>query len=78
MIGKITGRVDSRAKDHVLVDVQGVGYLVYCSERTLAGLPATPSGTARQHTHTQKHTHAHTHTHTGAANTTAHPSRRVG
>ncbi len=40
MIGKITGKVDSRAKDYVLVDVQGVGYLVYCSERTLAGLPA--------------------------------------
>jgi Holliday junction DNA helicase RuvA len=39
MIGKITGRVDYRAKDHVLVDVQGVGYLVYCSERTLASLP---------------------------------------
>ena len=42
MIGKITGKVDFRAKDHVLVDVQGVGYLVYCSERTLAAL--TPAG----------------------------------
>ncbi len=42
MIGKITGKVDFRAKDHVLVDVQGVGYLVYCSERTLAALP--PAG----------------------------------
>ena len=40
MIGKITGRVDYRGTDHVLVDVQGVGYLVYCSERALAGLPA--------------------------------------
>lgn len=40
MIGKITGKVDYRAKDHVLVDVQGVGYLVYCSERTLASLPS--------------------------------------
>ena len=40
MIGKITGRVDYRGTDHVLVDVQGVGYMVYCSERTLAGLPA--------------------------------------
>jgi len=43
MIGKITGKVDYRAKDHVLVDVQGVGYLVYCSERTLAGLPSAGS-----------------------------------
>ncbi len=40
MIGKVTGKVDYRAKDYVLVDVQGVGYLVYCSERTLATLPS--------------------------------------
>ena len=39
MIGKVTGKVDYRAKDHVLVDVQGVGYLVYCSDRTLAAIP---------------------------------------
>lgn len=39
MIGKITGRIDYRALDHVLIDVRGVGYLVYCSERTLAALP---------------------------------------
>ena len=40
MIGKITGRVDYRGTDYVLVDVQGVGYMVYCSDRTLSGLPA--------------------------------------
>ncbi len=40
MIGRLAGRIDYRAEDHVLVDVRGVGYLVYCSERTLAGLPA--------------------------------------
>lgn len=39
MIGKITGRIEYRATDHVLIDVRGVGYLVFCSERTLAGLP---------------------------------------
>lgn len=39
MIGKLTGRIDYRAVDHVLIDVRGVGYLVYCSDRTLAGLP---------------------------------------
>ena len=39
MIGKITGRIEYRAVDHVLIDVRGVGYLVFCSERTLAGLP---------------------------------------
>lgn len=41
MIGKISGRIDYRASDHVLIDVRGVGYLVYCSERTLASLPKT-------------------------------------
>jgi Holliday junction DNA helicase RuvA len=39
MIGKITGRIEYRALDHVLIDVRGVGYLVYCSDRTLTGLP---------------------------------------
>jgi Holliday junction DNA helicase RuvA len=39
MIGKLTGRLDYRAVDHVLIDVRGVGYLVYCSERTMMGLP---------------------------------------
>lgn len=39
MIGKLTGRIDYRATDHILVDVQGVGYLVYCSDRTMATLP---------------------------------------
>ena len=39
MIGKITGRIDYRAPDHLLIDVRGVGYIVYCSDRTLAGLP---------------------------------------
>lgn len=40
MIGRIAGRVDYRAEDHVLIDVRGVGYLVYCNERTLQALPA--------------------------------------
>jgi len=40
MIGRIAGRIDYRAVDHVLIDVKGVGYLVYCSERTLQALPA--------------------------------------
>jgi Holliday junction DNA helicase RuvA len=41
MIGKLTGRIEYRASDHLLIDVRGVGYLVFCSDRTLAGLPAT-------------------------------------
>lgn len=39
MIGRIAGRIDYRAADHVLIDVRGVGYLVYCSDRTLQSLP---------------------------------------
>ncbi|MCI2397933.1 Holliday junction branch migration protein RuvA [Aliiroseovarius subalbicans] len=39
MIGRIAGRIDYRAEDHVLIDVRGVGYLVYVSDRTMAALP---------------------------------------
>ncbi|QBF32981.1 Holliday junction branch migration protein RuvA [Thalassococcus sp. S3] len=39
MIGRLSGVLAYRAQDHVLIDVRGVGYLVYCSERTMAGLP---------------------------------------
>ena len=39
MIGKISGILDYRADDHVLIDVRGVGYLVFCSDRTLARMP---------------------------------------
>ncbi|WP_170362906.1 Holliday junction branch migration protein RuvA [Ruegeria arenilitoris] len=39
MIGKLTGRIDYRAADHLLIDVRGVGYIVYCSDRTMAALP---------------------------------------
>ena len=39
MIGKVAGRIDYIAEDHVLIDVKGIGYLVYCSERPLRSLP---------------------------------------
>lgn len=39
MIGKLTGKLDYRGRDHALIDVGGVGYVVYCSDRTLAALP---------------------------------------
>lgn len=41
MIGKLTGIVDQPAEDHVIVDVGGVGYIVFCSARTLSALPST-------------------------------------
>ncbi|MCE8515854.1 Holliday junction branch migration protein RuvA [Ruegeria pomeroyi] len=46
MIGKLTGRLDYRATDHVLIDVRGVGYIVYCSDRTLAALPGVGEAVA--------------------------------
>ncbi|SEV89172.1 Holliday junction DNA helicase subunit RuvA [Cognatiyoonia koreensis] len=46
MIGKISGRLEYRAEDHVLIDVRGVGYLVYISNRVMAGLPANGEAVA--------------------------------
>lgn len=46
MIGRVAGRIDFRGVDHVLIDVHGVGYLVYCSERTLSSLPGLGGQTA--------------------------------
>jgi len=40
MIGKLRGVIDSYGDDYVILDVQGVGYHVHCSARTLAALPA--------------------------------------
>lgn len=40
MIGKLKGVVDEIADDHIILDVHGVGYVVFCSARTLGNLPA--------------------------------------
>lgn len=40
MIGKLTGLLDSYGEDHIIVDVNGVGYVVHCTARTLQALPA--------------------------------------
>ena len=39
MIGKLKGIVDSYGEDSIILDVNGVGYLVHCSARTLQELP---------------------------------------
>ena len=39
MIGKLKGLIDSYSEDAVILDVNGVGYLVHCSARTLQELP---------------------------------------
>src|SRR5450830_1983851 len=41
MIGKLRGIVDSYGEDYIILDVNGVGYQVHCSTRTLQALPAT-------------------------------------
>jgi holliday junction DNA helicase RuvA len=40
MIGKLRGKVDETTEDSVVIDVSGVGYVVFCSSRTLSGLQA--------------------------------------
>lgn len=40
MIAKLRGLLDSFSADHAVIDVQGVGYLVFASSRTLSNLGA--------------------------------------
>jgi Holliday junction DNA helicase RuvA len=40
MIAKLSGTVDSTRDGFAIIDVNGVGYLVFCSSRTLGLLPA--------------------------------------
>ena len=46
MIGRIAGQLEYKALDHVLIDVRGVGYVVYASDRTLASLPGAGEAVA--------------------------------
>ncbi len=39
MIGRLSGILDYKGPDHVLIDVRGVGYVVHVSDRVLARLP---------------------------------------
>jgi hypothetical protein len=51
MIAKLSGRVDGAGDGWVVVDVGGVGYLVFCSGRTLARLE--PGTATSLHVETQ-------------------------
>ena len=46
MIGKLSGRIEYKSDDHLLLDVRGVGYIVFCSDRTLMALPGVGEFTA--------------------------------
>lgn len=39
MIARLKGLVDQLGEDWAVIDVQGVGYLVFCSSKTLSRLP---------------------------------------
>lgn len=43
MIAQLTGRIEAMADGTCIVDVNGVGYLVHASSRTLAALPQPPT-----------------------------------
>ncbi|MEH6526625.1 MAG: Holliday junction branch migration protein RuvA [Sneathiella sp.] len=51
MIAKLTGKLDSIGEDWAIIDVGGVGYLVFCSARTLRVMPEI-GGTAGLHIET--------------------------
>lgn len=51
MIARLSGLLDSVSETACIVDVGGVGYLVYCSGRTLRGLPR-PGEAVRLHVET--------------------------
>ncbi|MEN3398114.1 Holliday junction branch migration protein RuvA [Brucella melitensis] len=38
MIGKLKGVIDEITEDHAVIDVHGVGYVAFCSARTLGNL----------------------------------------
>ena len=40
MIAKLNGKLDSTGESWAVIDVGGVGYLVFCAGRTLAALPS--------------------------------------
>lgn len=54
MIGKLRGIVDETTEDSVILDVNGVGYVVFCSGRTLANLHAGEAATLIIETHVRE------------------------
>mgnify|MGYP001349241133 CR=1 FL=1 len=46
MIGKLSGKIDSKEDGHIILDVQGVGYVVFVSPRTLSNIPSSGESTS--------------------------------
>jgi len=40
MIARLSGTLEDKAKDEIVIDVAGVGYRVFCSAQTMSQLPA--------------------------------------
>ena len=54
MIAKLTGRIDSIRSDSAVIDVGGVGYLVFCSGRTLGRLAEGEHASLQIETHVRE------------------------
>jgi len=54
VIAKLTGRVDSLGEDAAVIDVAGVGYLVFCSGRTLGRLSEGTTASLLIETHVRE------------------------
>ncbi len=56
MIARLTGRLDSTGENWAVIDVAGVGYLTFCSSRTLSRLPGEGEPVSLGiHTHVREH-----------------------
>ncbi|OJX81251.1 Holliday junction branch migration protein RuvA [Magnetospirillum sp. 64-120] len=54
MIAKLKGIIDTLGDDHTIVDVNGVGYLVFCSGRTLGRLQTGTAAALHVETHVRE------------------------
>jgi Holliday junction DNA helicase RuvA len=54
VIARLTGIVDSIGEDHAVIDVAGVGYLVFCSTRTLRALQVGKAASVPTETHVRE------------------------
>ena len=54
MIAKLKGLIDSLGEDWAVIDVGGVGYLVFCSGRTLRRLGAGEAAEVMVETHVRE------------------------
>ncbi|MBI2240742.1 MAG: Holliday junction branch migration protein RuvA [Magnetospirillum gryphiswaldense] len=54
MIAKLKGLIDTLGDDHCIIDVGGVGYLVFCSGRTLGKLQTGTAAALHVETHVRE------------------------